>query len=327
MCGIAGIVNKDGAPVDRELLERMNLAIRHRGPDDDGFYFSDGVGLAMRRLAIIDLKTGKQPIHNQDRTAWIVFNGEIYNYRELREKLEKLGHTFYTNSDTEAIVHAYDRYGSDCPRHLRGMFAFAIWDERTQELFVARDRVGKKPLLFAQINGQFVFGSEFSALLTHPGISRDVEPEALHHYLSFMCVPAPLTAYRVIRKLEPGHSLRLSKGEIRIERYWQPDFSRKLDISEAEAGERANEIVRDAVKVRLMSEVPLRAFLSGGIDSSAVVALMSEVSREPVKTFSIGFEEQDFSELHHARRVAEHVGADHHEFIVRPDALEVLPIL
>src|SRR5882724_11487880 len=302
-------------------------AIRHRGPDEDGFYFRGPVGLGMRRLAIIDLKTGQQPIHNQDRTAWIVFNGEIYNYRELRDQLEKLGHTFYTNSDTEAIIHAYDRYGADCPRHLRGMFAFAIWDERTQELFLARDRVGKKPLLYAQVNGQLVFGSEFSALLQHPDISKDIDFEALHHYLSFMCVPAPLTAYQAIRKLEPGHSLRWRKGEIKIERYWQPDFSKKVDISEEEAGERAIEILRDAVKVRLMSEVPLGAFLSGGIDSSAVVALMSEESNAPVKTFSIGFEEQDFSELHHARRVAEHVGADHHEFIVRPDALEVLPTL
>jgi asparagine synthase (glutamine-hydrolysing) len=305
----------------------MCAAIRHRGPDDDGFYVQGAVGLGMRRLAIIDLKSGQQPIHNQDRTAWIVFNGEIYNYRELRDKLEKLGHTFYTNSDTEAIVHAYDQYGADCPKHLRGMFAFAIWDSRTQELFLARDRVGKKPLLYAQVNGQFIFGSEFSALLQHPDIGKDVDAEALDHYLSFMCVPAPLTAYRAIRKLEPGHSLRWRKGEIKIERYWQPDFSKKLDISEQEAGERAIAILRDAVKVRLMSEVPLGAFLSGGIDSSAVVALMSEESSTPVKTFSIGFEEQDYSELHHARRVAEHVGADHHEFIVRPDAFEVLPLL
>jgi len=305
----------------------MCAAIKHRGPDDDGFYFNGAVGLGMRRLAIIDLKSGQQPIHNQDRTAWIVFNGEIYNYRELREKLEKLGHSFYTNSDTEAIVHAYDQYGADCPKHLRGMFAFAIWDERTQELFIARDRVGKKPLLYAQVNGQLVFGSEFSALLQHPDIPKDVDAEALNQYLSFMCVPAPLTAYQAIRKLEPGHSLRYRKGEIKIERYWQPDFSTKLDVSEQEAGERTIEILRDAVKVRLMSEVPLGAFLSGGIDSSAVVALMAEASSTPVKTFSIGFEEQDFSELHHARRVAQHVGADHHEFIVRPDALEVLPIL
>ena len=305
----------------------MNEAIRHRGPDEDGFYVNGSVGLAMRRLAIIDLKSGQQPIHNKDRTAWIVFNGEIYNYLELRQKLEKLGHTFYTNSDTEAIVHAYDQFGSDCPNHLRGMFAFAIWNERDQELFLARDRVGKKPLLYALVNGQLIFGSEFSALLLHPDVSREIEPEALDYYLSYMCIPAPLTAYRAIRKLEPGHWLRWRKGEIQIERYWQPDFTKKLAIDEEEAGERTVEILRDAVRVRLMSEVPLGAFLSGGIDSSAVVALMAQESSERVKTFSIGFDEQDFSELHHARRIAEHVGADHHEFIVRPDAVEVLPTL
>src|SRR2546429_8858741 len=327
MCGIAGIVRSDGAQIDRDLLARMNDAIRHRGPDDDGFYFSDGVGLAMRRLSIIDLKGGHQPIHNSDRTAWIVFNGEIYNYRELRKQLEARGHQFYTDSDTEAIVAAYDEYGTDCPKYLRGMFAFAIWDERAKSLFLARDRVGKKPLLYAQLNGQLVFGSEFMALLQHPDVSRDVNYEAIHHYLSFICVPAPLTAYQAIRKLQPGHWLLWKNGEIKLERYWQLDFSHKISISEEEAGERVVDLLRDAVRVRLMSEVPLGAFLSGGIDSSAIVALMAQESSEKVKTFSIGFEEQDFSELHHARRVAEYVGAEHHEFIVRPDAMEILPTL
>src|SRR6267143_3423332 len=195
MCGIAGIVRNDRSDVDQALLARMCEAIRHRGPDDDGFYVNVPVGLGMRRLAIIDLKSGQQPIHNQDRTAWIVFNGEIYNYRELRQQLEKLGHTFYTDSDTEAIVHAYDQYGTDCPKYLRGMFAFAIWDERAKSLFLARDRVGKKPLLYAKLYGELVFGSEFTALLEHPRISHDVDFEAIHHYLSFICVPAPLTAY------------------------------------------------------------------------------------------------------------------------------------
>jgi asparagine synthase (glutamine-hydrolysing) len=329
MCGIVGIVRRGGRSVDESVLASMCDAIRHRGPDDDGFYLKDSVGLAMRRLAIIDLALGKQPIANEDETAWIVFNGEIYNYLELRSKLEKLGHKFHTNSDTEAIVHAYGEFGADCPKHLRGMFAFAIWDERKGELFLARDRVGKKPLLYSLTPaGDLVFGSEFSALLCHPQVSREVDYEAIHHYLSFMCVPAPLTAFRAIRKLEPGHSLRFTRdGEIVIERYWEPDFNRKEKWTEEEAGERAVEVLRDAVRVRLMSEVPLGAFLSGGIDSSAVVALMSEESSAPVKTFSIGFEEQDFSELHHARRVAERVGADHHEFIVRPDAMEVLPTL
>jgi asparagine synthase (glutamine-hydrolysing) len=329
MCGIVGIVRRSGQSVDEGVLASMCDAIRHRGPDDDGFYLKDSVGLAMRRLAIIDLAHGKQPIANEDETAWIVFNGEIYNYLELRSKLEKLGHSFRTNSDTEAIVHAYGEFGADCPRHLRGMFAFAIWDEREGELFIARDRVGKKPLLYSLTPaGDLVFGSEFRALLCHPQVSRDVDYEAIHHYLSFMCVPAPLTAFTAIRKLEPGHSLRFTRdGEIKIERYWEPDFNRKEKWTEEEAGERAVAVLREAVRVRLMSEVPLGAFLSGGIDSSAVVALMSEESSERVKTFSIGFEEQDFSELHHARRVAERVGADHHEFIVRPDAMEVLPTL
>jgi asparagine synthase (glutamine-hydrolysing) len=281
----------------------------------------------MRRLAIIDLKSGQQPIHNADRTAWIVYNGEIYNYRELRKELENRGHQFYTDSDTEAIVHAYDEWGMDCPKYLRGMFALAIWDERNKSLFLARDRVGKKPLLYAEVNGQLVFGSEFMALLRHPDVSRDVNYEAIHHYLSFICVPAPLTAFSAIKKLPPGHWLRWKNGDIKIERYWQIDFSHKISIGEEEAGERVVDLLREAVRVRLMSEVPLGAFLSGGIDSSAVVALMAQESSGKVKTFSIGFEEQDFSELHHAKRVAEHVGTDHHEFIVKPDAMEILPTL
>jgi asparagine synthase (glutamine-hydrolysing) len=327
MCGIVGFVRNDGRDADAGVLARMCAAIRHRGPDEDGFYQTGPVGLAMRRLSIIDLKGGQQPIANQDRTAWIVFNGEIYNFQELRAGLEKQGHAFRTNSDTEVIVHLYDRYGADCPKYLRGMFAFAIWDEAKQELFIARDRVGKKPLLYAETNGGLVFGSEFQALLQHPDVSRDIAPEAIHHYLSLMCVPAPLTAFRHIRKLEPGHWLRWRRGALETQRYWRPDFSKKLKINEEEAGARASEILREAVKLRLISEVPLGAFLSGGVDSSAVVALMAEASPTPVKTFSIGFEEQDFSELHHARRVAARVGAEHHEFIVKPDALEVLPTL
>lgn len=327
MCGIVGIVHKEKNPIDETLLRRMNEAIFHRGPDEDGFYINEGVGLAMRRLAIIDLSGGQQPMHNQDKTAWIVFNGEIYNYQVLRQKLEKLGHQFYTNSDTEVIVHLYDRYGMDCPNHLRGMFAFAIWDTRDKSLFLARDRVGKKPILYAQNKGDFIFGSEFQSLLLHPNISRDVNNEAIHQYLSFLCVPAPLTAYKQVKKLEPGHWLRWQNGEIETQRYWQPDFNNKIKISEEEAGERAIEILRESVKLRLISEVPLGAFLSGGIDSSAVVALMAQSMDKPVKTFSIGFEEQDYSELHHAKRVAEHIGADHHEFIVRPNAMEVLPML
>jgi asparagine synthase (glutamine-hydrolysing) len=225
-------------------------------------------------------------------------------------------------------LHLYDRYGADCVQYLRGMFVFAIWDERKKSLFIARDRVGKKPLLYShQSNGDLIFGSEFQALLTYPSVSREVDNEAIHHYLSYLCVPAPLTAYKQIRKLEPGHWLEWKNGEIKTERYWLPDFNKKIKISEQEAEEETLRILREATKMRMISEVPLGAFLSGGVDSSAVVALMAEESSAPVKTFSIGFEEEDFSELKYAQRVAEHVGAEHHEFIVKPDALEVLPTL
>jgi asparagine synthase (glutamine-hydrolysing) len=328
MCGITGIINAGSRPVSREIVERMNRCIAHRGPDDDGFYISENVALAMRRLAIIDLAHGKQPIHNRDKTKWIVFNGEIYNYRELRQDLDKRGHEFYTNSDTEAIVHLYDEYGADCVQHLRGMFAFAIWDETDKSLFIARDRVGKKPLLYShQMNGDLIFGSEFQALLAHPDVSREVDFEAIDSYLSYQCVPAPQTAFKQIRKLAPGHWLRWKNGEIETKRYWQPDFSKKIKISTEEAEEETLRILRESTRLRMISEVPLGAFLSGGVDSSAVVALMAEASANPVKTFSIGFEEEDFSELKYAKKVAEHVGAEYHEFIVKPDALEVLPTL
>ncbi|HEX8568049.1 MAG TPA: asparagine synthase (glutamine-hydrolyzing) [Pyrinomonadaceae bacterium] len=328
MCGIVGIVNAGSRAVERDVLARMNGAIVHRGPDEDGFYVKENVGLAMRRLAIIDLAGGQQPIFNRDRTKAIVFNGEIYNFHELRADLEKLGHQFYTRCDTEIIVHLYDRYGVDCVQHLRGMFAFAIWDEHEKSLFIARDRVGKKPLLYShRANGDLIFGSEFRALLQHPDISREVDFEAIHNYLSYLCVPAPLTAYKEIRKLEPGHWLLWKNGETKTERYWQPDFSRKIKISDTEAEAETLRLLRESVRLRLISEVPLGAFLSGGVDSSAVVALMAQESPTPVKTFSIGFEEQDYSELKYARQVAAHVGAEHHEFIVKPDALDVLPTL
>lgn len=328
MCGIVGVVNNGGRAVDRLVLEKMNRAIIHRGPDDDGFFVNENVGLAMRRLSIIDLAGGRQPIHNADKTKWIVFNGEIYNYQELRKGLEERGHRFYTNSDTEAIVHLYDEYGAKCLDHLRGMFAIAIWDTVEKSLFLARDRVGKKPLLYAHLpNGDLIFGSEFSAVLEHPAISRAVDYRAIDAYLSYLCVPAPMTAFEQIRKLEPGHWLKWKDGQIVTERYWLPDFSRKIKISEEDAIEETTRILGESTRLRMISEVPLGAFLSGGVDSSTIVALMARESSEPVKTFSIGFEEQDFSELKYARRVAEHVGAEYNEFIVRPDALEVLPAL
>ncbi len=328
MCGITGFVNANGDAVDRSLLEQMNEAIAHRGPDDDGFYVHKNVGLAMRRLSIIDVAGGQQPIHNTDKTKWIVFNGEIYNYRAIRNDLEKRGHQFYTKSDTEAVVHLYDEYGVDCLKYLRGMFAFAIWDEKDKSLFLARDRVGKKPLLYShQKNSDLIFGSEFQALLKHPAISREVDTQAIDSYLSYLCVPAPLTAYKQIRKLEPGHWLRWKDGAIETKRYWQPDFSKKIKITGEEAIEETTRILRESTRLRLISEVPLGAFLSGGVDSSTVVALMAQESDRPVKTFSIGFEEEDFSELKYAKRVANHVGAEYNEFIIRPNALDVIPTL
>ncbi|MGI8468705.1 MAG: asparagine synthase (glutamine-hydrolyzing) [Pyrinomonadaceae bacterium] len=328
MCGIVGFINSGSRDANRQILERMNRCITHRGPDEDGFYVKENVGLAMRRLSIIDLKGGQQPIFNEDKTKAIVFNGEIYNFQELREDLEKRGHKFYTRSDTEVIIHLYDEYGADCVNYLRGMFAFAIWDEADKSLFIARDRLGKKPLLYSfQPNGDLIFGSEFTALLSHPAISREVDFEAIDSYLSYLCVPAPLTAFRQIRKLAPAHWLRWKDGEIETKRYWQPDFSKKIKISEEEAIKETTRILRESTKLRMIAEVPLGAFLSGGVDSSMVVALMAEESLRPVKTFSIGFEEQDFSELKYAKRVAEHVGAEYHEFIVKPDAMEVLPTL
>jgi asparagine synthase (glutamine-hydrolysing) len=328
MCGITGFVNANKSAVDQSILEKMNAAIIHRGPDQDGFFIKENIGLAMRRLSIIDLASGKQPIHSQDKTKSIVFNGEIYNYQELRKHLEDKGFSFYTNSDTEAIVNLYQLYGADCLQHLRGMFAFAIWDETEQSLFIARDRVGKKPVLYShQPNGDFIFGSEFKAVLQHPQVSREVDYDAIDSYLTYLCVPAPQTAFKAIRKLEPGHWLRWKNGEIKTERYWLPDFSKKIKISEAEAIAETTRILRESVKLRMISEVPLGAFLSGGVDSSAVVALMAQESSQPVKTFSIGFEEQDFSELKYAKAVANHVGAEYNEFIVKPNALEILPLL
>ena len=328
MCGIVGFINANSQPVSSEILEGMNTCIVHRGPDDDGFYVNENVALGMRRLSIIDVAHGKQPMHTTDKRKWIVFNGEIYNFQELKIDLEKSGHEFYTHSDTEVILHLYERYGADCVTHLRGMYAFAIWDEIDKSLFIARDRIGKKPLLYShQQNGDLIFGSEFQALLAHPVVSREVDTEAIHHYLSYLCVPAPLTAFKQIRKLEPGHWLRWKNGEIETKRYWLPDFSKKINISEEEAIDETLRLLREATKMRMVSEVPLGAFLSGGVDSSAVVALMAEVSTQPVKTFSIGFEEEDFSELKYAKIVAEHIGAEHHEFIVLPNALEILPKL
>jgi asparagine synthase (glutamine-hydrolysing) len=315
MCGICGQLNPDGRPVDRAVLEAMNAAIRHRGPDSDGFLVRGHVGLAMRRLAILDLVTGDQPIGNEDGSIQVVFNGEIYNYPTLRPQLEAKGHVFRTHSDTEAIVHLYEDHGADCVKHLRGMFAFALWDSRKNRLLLARDRLGKKPLYYAEHAGSLVFASEIKALLTVPGMPRTMDLEAIHHYLTLQYVPDPLSGFSAIRKLPPAHVLIHEQGRTRIERYWDLPFEPKWTEPEADLVAGLRERVREAVRIRLLSDVPLGAHLSGGIDSSLIVALMAEAGGT-VRTFSIGFEEERFSELPHARAVAQRFGTDHHEFVV-----------
>ena len=329
MCGICGKLNFDASkPVDESHLRQMCAVIAHRGPDDEGMYVDKNVGLGNRRLAIIDLSpTGHQPMSNEDKSIWITFNGEIYNFPELRERLKKQGHFFSSNSDTETIVHLYEEHGTDCVKHLRGMFAFALWDSGHQRLFLARDRVGQKPLVYTIVNNSLIFGSEIKCILQDPSVKREVDLEAIHHYLTYQYVPSPRTAFSDIKKLPPGHILVCEKGQIKVERYWDLSYAPKVRMAEEEYGERILELLHEATKLRLISDVPLGAFLSGGIDSSSVVAMMSQLSSEPVKTYSIGFEEQSFNELKYARIVAERFGTDHHEFIVKPNAIDVLPRL
>ncbi|MBI4620223.1 MAG: asparagine synthase (glutamine-hydrolyzing) [Desulfobacterales bacterium] len=329
MCGIAGIYNPNGG-VDVHSLKEMTNSLIHRGPDEEGYFVDSEAGIAFghRRLSIIDLKTGQQPLCNEDQSVWVVLNGEIYNFLELREELEAKGHHFETNSDTEVVVHAYESFGIDCIKHFRGMFAFALWDKNEKKLFLARDRVGKKPLVYTRLSdGTFLFASEIQAILQHRGISREIDFEAVNYFLSYTYIPAPLTIFKGVFKVPPGHYLTYDGNNIQVQPYWQLHYYPKLQISEEDAIETLLELLKESVKIRLISEVPLGAFLSGGVDSSTVVALMSEFTNGPVKTFSIGFEEQDFDELKHARRVSKLFGTDHHEFIVKPKALDILPAL
>jgi len=327
MCGIAGFIDVERSRDNAEqLIDRMCRVIRHRGPDDQGVWVDDGVALGMRRLSIIDLAGGHQPIFNEDQSILVVLNGEIYNYRELQKELQERGHHFRTNSDTEAIVHAYEEYGDDCVKHLRGMFTFAIWDRNRQRLLAARDRFGKKPLNYYWDGEKLIFGSEIKSIL-EAGIPREVNHIALDEYLVYHCVPAPITLFRGVMKLPAAHILVYENGQISTKRYWELPFTPTCRDDEATAIERTRALLKEAVEVRLMSEVPLGAFLSGGIDSSMVVGLMSSMMSQPVKTFSIGFEEDDFSELPYARQIAQHFGTDHHEFFVRPELVSVLPQL
>jgi asparagine synthase (glutamine-hydrolysing) len=321
MCGICGVYSYNSSePVDRDVLEGMLTRIRHRGPDEEGMHVDGGVGLGSRRLSIIDLSGGTQPIYNEDRTVVVVFNGEIYNYRELRSALERRGHTLATSSDTEVIVHLYEEAGDDCVQELRGMFAFALWDARRKRLLLARDRLGIKPLYFADHRGQLVFGSEIKALLRHPSIEARPNAEALGHFLSLKYVPAPQTMFEGIRALPPGTLLVCDQHGPKTRAYWQLRFAQHGGRPQSEAAYESQlaSILRESVKLHLVSDVPFGAFLSGGVDSSTIVALMSELLTAPVKTFSVGFDGDGatFSELPYARLVAERFGTDHHEIIV-----------
>jgi asparagine synthase (glutamine-hydrolysing) len=317
MCGICGFIHPDrNRPADRVVLERMNSRIHHRGPDSDGFFLRNHVGLAMRRLAIIDLDTGDQPISNETGDLQLVFNGEIYNYTELRQSLESKGHVFKTQADTETIVHLYEEYGADCVQHLRGMFAFALWDETRERLMLARDRMGQKPLYYAQLPDALVFGSEIKCLAEWPGMPLDIDHEAIHHYLTLQYIPDPWSGYKAIRKLPPAHTLIWEKGNLDIARYWDMAYTPKHDLPEAELCEQLRDTFEEAVRIRMISDVPLGAHLSGGIDSSLVVAAMARHASQPVRTFSIGFEEEAFSELAFARSIADRFSTEHHEFKV-----------
>jgi asparagine synthase (glutamine-hydrolysing) len=330
MCGIYGIAGLDWNPsLDREVLARMGRVIVHRGPDDDGHFYNGGVGLGMRRLSIIDLKGGHQPIANEDETIWVVCNGEIYNFKELREDLEKKGHHFRTHSDTEVIVHLYEDLGVDLFKRLRGMFAIAVWDAQRKRLVLARDRLGKKPLYVARLPGRLLFASEIKSILADHTVSRELNYSALNEYLALGYVPAPMTLFKGIEKLLPGHYLICERDQISQHCYWDLDPETVDHLPEEEWVERVREKLIESTRIRLISDVPLGAFLSGGIDSSAIVAAMARMTDQPVKTYSIGFEGEDsfYNELPYASIVARAFDTDHHEIVVRPDAAELLPKL
>ena len=328
MCGIAGMASA-ARGADAAVLERMSAALVHRGPDSAGAAVEDGVGLAARRLAIIDLAGGDQPQRNEDGTVVVVQNGEIYNHAELRARLQAAGHRFATDhSDTEVLAHAYEEWGEAFVAELRGMFAVALWDGRRERLLLARDRFGIKPLYYRDRGGELLFGSELKALLRHPDVSRELDADALHAFLAFNSIPAPLTVFSEVRKLPPGHVLVWAAGGIRTFRYARPgpvdaEAVRREDFAALAAELR--ERLRDSVRAHLVSDVPVGVLLSGGIDSSALTALASQESSERVSTFSIGFAERSFDELEHARAIARRYGTDHHELVLRPDAAELLP--
>ncbi len=321
MCGICGLAYSDDRLGDREILKQMSSGIRHRGPDSDGYYADKGIGLGIRRLAIIDVKGGDQPISNEDGSLWVILNGEIYNHPDLRRDLTSRGHELKTKTDTECILHYYEDEGDDCLRHLRGMFAFALWDGSRRRLLLARDRLGKKPIYYAIQDSVLYFCSELAPLVGALPHRPRVDLQAIDLYLALQYVPEPVTAFQGVFKLPAGHALAWENGDFKVRRYWDFSYTPDLVGTETELEEELRVRLREAVKMRLISEVPLGAHLSGGLDSSIVVALMAELSDAPVKTFSVGFEEQAYSELPYARAMAEKYATEHHEYILRYDDL------
>lgn len=333
MCGICGILYKDSdaSVVKRTDLKKMTDTFIHRGPDAEGYYINQNqkTGFGFRRLSIIDLKTGDQPISNEDKTVWVVCNGEIYNFRYLRSLLEKKGHVFHTQTDIETIVHAYEEFGVNFPGYLRGMFSIAIWDQNNKKLILCRDRIGKKPMFYSLHGNAFYFSSEIKAFLKLNGTPHGISQEALSFYLSIGYIPAPWSIIEGINKLPPAHCLALNTDTMQknIFQYWDIEYKPKLEISEPDAIDEFSKILKESVQLRLVSDVPLGALLSGGIDSSIIVSLMSELSGKSVDTFTIGFQEADFDERRYAKMISERYGTNHHEFVVKPEATEVLPKL
>jgi asparagine synthase (glutamine-hydrolysing) len=329
MCGIVGKINFDGKPVSPEEIRNLATLLSHRGPDDTGVYADKNIGLGHKRLSIIDLSPlGHQPMSDESKNIWIVFNGEIYNFLEQRALLEERGVKFKSKTDTEVIIYLYKKYGTGCLKHLRGMFAFAIWDNSKKQLFIARDRLGKKPLKYYCDKNTFIFASELKAILSAAEVKKEIDFSAIDEYLTYQYVPHPKTGFKNIQKLEPAHYLIIKENGVIIkECYWRLDFSHKLQLSEAEWKQEIVKTLKESVKMRLISDVPLGAHLSGGIDSSLIVALMSEQISGPVKTFSIGFKEARYNELPYAKLVADRYKTEHHEFVVEPNAMEVLPQL
>ncbi|GCE25384.1 asparagine synthetase B [Dictyobacter alpinus] len=329
MCGICGVYNaRSGEPVSPQLIDTMTRLIAHRGPDDSGAHLDGPLGLGFARLSIIDLSGGHQPMCNETGDIWIVFNGEIWNYKELRKDLQEKGHIFETNSDTETIVHAYEEYGVDCVARLHGMFGFAIWDGPRQRLLLARDKAGKKPLYYTQLNGSVIFGSEIKAILGHPQVKREVDVQAMADFLSVRYVPAPATLFKNISKVKPGHWLLFENGSMREECYWDFNFKQTEKHSIPEYIQGIKQHVHRAVEERMMADVPVGAMLSGGVDSSIISGIMSTLTSHKVKTFSVGFDHPEYSELPYARMVADHFGTDHHELVVSSsDLTQYWPLL